>query len=539
MGGYLLSLVSCSVLAVIGWHQRRLHPVTQWSVCALGIAMVWWTLAVFVGWMVAGPDGYPAMSCVVLPFALPAIAALPPALYVLSRALGDMNWWPGAGLLAFLTIEPILVTIAGATNYLHHGVISCSVANPGFGPIFWVHSIYCYLVIGVSVAAIFRELADTSRRIGMVLFVVALAIILTGNAITLASDINRPDTTAAFFGVGVTMLCYAILRHRVLDILRMAKIRVLDLLAEGVLVMDTRERQVHVNPAARAFLYGASPADVALYGPVDAKVIDRFVRLVDVAKEPVVVWNGREIDVRSSAVTHGSEVVGRILTMSDVTDHMRDRRALHEANVALRRRISEVDSLREDLAERVVRDPLTGLFNRAYLDQLVAATMTDPSAPISIALADIDRFKLINDGYGHQAGDRVLIRVAGIIQAYLGAMCAVTRFGGDEILRPSHKPVRATDPNGHCSERSLFVSAANNGWRRRTPPGPQTRNGRRSQINEPREGRSGQRLPAPSRPPRTLPSRSPVPDELPVLEPRALPSTLPSRSPRPPEVLAC
>lgn len=435
IAGYLLSLMACSVLAVIGWQGRRSHPVLYWSVAGLGLSMIWWTMAVLIGRLVFGADGYPAAACVVLPIALPAIAAIPALLLVMSRALCDMAWRPNRVLIALLAVEPIAITVAGITNSRTGAVITCHAQAAGFGPAFWIHSVYCYLLIGLAVASMFRELIDTSRRGGLVLFVISLGIILTGNVITLVSEVEGPDVTAAFFGVGISLMCYSILRHRILDILPMAKVRVLDLLAEGVLVVDVRGRQVHINPAGRAFLLGSSRAIVSTSGPLDPKVIETFLRLVDATSGSTVMWNGREIEVRTSEVTQGTAVVGRILTLSDVTEHMRDRRRLDEVNTALRRRIAEVDSLREDLAERVIRDPLTGMYNRAYLDQLVESLLADPPArAISIALLDIDHFKSINDGYGHQAGDRVLIRVAGLVQAYLGATCAVTRFGGDELL---------------------------------------------------------------------------------------------------------
>lgn len=435
IAGYLLSLVACCVLILMGWRRRRNHPVAQRTVVALGLALAWWTGAVLTGRLIGGPTAYPGINCTILPIALPAIATVPAALLVLSRALSDRAWVPSWTLLALLAIEPVLVTIAGATNGAHHGIISCAAGNAGFGPLFWVHSVYSYLLIGIALATIGRELADTSRRTGLALFFIAIGICLLGNALTLASDTTAPDYTAAFFGIGITLLCYAALRHRSLESLPLARARLLDVLAEGVLVLDSLDRQIHLNPAARAFLIGSSPGDATSVAPVEPATIRGFLRALADARDETVRWNGREIQVRISDMTHGTKVTGRILVLSDVTELMRARRDLDLVNAEQRQRLVEIEALRADLAERVIRDPLTGLYNRAYLDQVVESTFASgPAAPVTVALIDIDRFKAINDGCGHPTGDRVLVRVAGLLQDGLGGRCAVTRIGGDEFL---------------------------------------------------------------------------------------------------------
>lgn len=72
--------------------------------------------------------------------------------------------------------------------------------------------------------------------------------------------------------------------------------------------------------------------------------------------------------------------------------------------------------LYQDLGDRAARDPLTGLPNhRVFHERLEAevARATRHGRALSIALLDIDHFKLVNDAHGHQAGDRVLVEVAG------------------------------------------------------------------------------------------------------------------------------
>ena len=84
-------------------------------------------------------------------------------------------------------------------------------------------------------------------------------------------------------------------------------------------------------------------------------------------------------------------------------------------------------------------DDLTGLFSRrAFLEQfskmLVQAKASHQETPLSLALMDVDKFKLINDQYGHVLGDKVLVTVAQAIREHTGKEALVGRYGGDEFV---------------------------------------------------------------------------------------------------------
>lgn len=87
--------------------------------------------------------------------------------------------------------------------------------------------------------------------------------------------------------------------------------------------------------------------------------------------------------------------------------------------------------------QRSLTDHLTGLHNRRwlcqYLDRLVRRA-TRSTKPVSILFVDLDRFKDINDSRGHLVGDRVLVRVAEIMQSCTRPTDGVFRYGGDEFI---------------------------------------------------------------------------------------------------------
>ena len=112
------------------------------------------------------------------------------------------------------------------------------------------------------------------------------------------------------------------------------------------------------------------------------------------------------------------------------------------------------EQFQRELFERTVRDPLTGLYNRAFfLEQI------DPLAELSAArglgvgvlLLDIDHFKRVNDGFGHDAGDSVLREVAAILRESTRGDDLVARYGGEEFVLAL--PVAAPDQAIERAER--------------------------------------------------------------------------------------
>ncbi|HXM42252.1 MAG TPA: diguanylate cyclase [Bryobacteraceae bacterium] len=96
----------------------------------------------------------------------------------------------------------------------------------------------------------------------------------------------------------------------------------------------------------------------------------------------------------------------------------------------------EAIRLRSQLEEESIRDGLTGLYNRRYLDNLLRPELEQAhrlQMPVSAIMLDIDRFKLLNDVYGHEIGDRALRAVAQTISDTLRRGDIVCRYGGEEF----------------------------------------------------------------------------------------------------------
>jgi len=97
----------------------------------------------------------------------------------------------------------------------------------------------------------------------------------------------------------------------------------------------------------------------------------------------------------------------------------------------------------ETLEEQIIRDPLTGAFNRRFLDKkLDELTRNNRNETFALIIFDIDHFKETNDTYGHLAGDGVLQEFVGILNSSIrvGVGDFVARYGGEEfavVIKPT------------------------------------------------------------------------------------------------------
>jgi len=136
----------------------------------------------------------------------------------------------------------------------------------------------------------------------------------------------------------------------------------------------------------------------------------------------------------------GPRVVNNALVLAAITALS----LVTAVTIELRRVTAEILSLRlkqknEELLEISLRDPLTGLYNRRFLRgwlrQTIARAERECSPrPLILAIIDLDRFKELNDGAGHGAGDEALKKAAAVFLAGLRRADVIARYGGDEFI---------------------------------------------------------------------------------------------------------
>lgn len=167
-------------------------------------------------------------------------------------------------------------------------------------------------------------------------------------------------------------------------------------------------------------------------------------------KGSVTVESGDELEDLAGAV---NRMAGDLLesqtrreqAMRDLADanlHLEARIAertaeLSQLNAALRGEIEERKSAEQQLEKAATSDFLTGLLNRPAMLRLLeqeSGRVHRSTAPFSLALADLDHFKPINDRFGHAVGDQALTRIADLLRSTLRRQDAICRWGGDELL---------------------------------------------------------------------------------------------------------
>lgn len=228
----------------------------------------------------------------------------------------------------------------------------------------------------------------------------------------------------------------------------------LDSLTEGVLVLDLHGRIVLANKGFRQLhrntetsLLARRASDLpwmrtALEGePGEHPWAQALARSEIVTGVPMTIPQGegepRRAVVNASPIVDGQGVArGCLVTFDDVT-------LIERANTDLRGALQELEASRrqiekqnEELKQLAAIDPLSGCLNRrAFYEsaEVVLAKARDERLELCALMCDIDKFKSINDTYGHAVGDLVIQQVAKLLKAALRTQDLLCRYGGEEF----------------------------------------------------------------------------------------------------------
>jgi diguanylate cyclase (GGDEF)-like protein/PAS domain S-box-containing protein len=339
--------------------------------------------------------------------------------------------------MTFLAVLVILMLGTIWTNDLHHlfrhhPYIDCAagpfcILSNDYGVFFYVHASISYFLFLLSLGMMVRSLAITKPivRQQLILLLASLLLpLLTDFLYVLGfSPIPRFNFTPMTFSIVMIFVAIALFRFRLFSIRPLAYDMIIENLRDGVLILDSDNIIVDINPAAQHLL-GVSGTQiigesVEVLHKQMPELVDRFLDVSSIKTEVKVGGEGNEryFDVVISPVNGRiGEDSGRVVTIHDTTERFK-----------LYQKVERLAQI----------DPLTGLFNRRYFfeyGEQEFARAIRYKKDLSLFMLDLDNFKRVNDTHGHAVGDHVLAEIPGILQSNLRRNDLVARYGGEEFI---------------------------------------------------------------------------------------------------------
>ena len=172
-------------------------------------------------------------------------------------------------------------------------------------------------------------------------------------------------------------------------------------------------REEVIGQSLKALIPPSGHATVDAFMPKGALDSDESFEVEMFCKDGSRVW----VEIKATPIRqHSGAIIGFIGVTRDATQRR---------------------EIQEKLREQTIRDPLTGLFNRRYLDESLErelARAKRDNLPLSLLMIDLDHFKKLNDTYGHLAGDEVLKCLGELIRKGARGADLPCRYGGEEFL---------------------------------------------------------------------------------------------------------
>lgn len=364
--------------------------------------------------------------------------------------------WVTRRALTLLYAFSIVFILLQWTNSYHHLVLSSVqlVEQDGFsalkiqrGPVYFVNLAIAYGTVTMGILTLVREALRASH-----LYRNQYRLLLLGCIVPLAFSIfsqldynalGNLDTSPISFGITGVIFAFTTLRTHFMDLIPVARSHLIENMGDGVLVLDAQNRIADLNPAMEVLLAeqpqqllgkcafetfgGWVEKTSAIFGDFELKT---EVRLPSMPSQI--------LDLRMTPLYDKNDLInGRLLVFRDITERKEVEKRLRDANFRLKSQLIEIGILQSQLREQAVRDSLTGLFNRRYLEETLdreLARAARESYPVSIIMIDIDHFKQINDTYGHEAGDIMLKALGGMLMTHSRRGDFACRYGGEEFL---------------------------------------------------------------------------------------------------------
>ncbi len=312
-----------------------------------------------------------------------------------------------------LYIEPYVTHVSGLT------FLSFSK-----GPWYWVNAIYLYGIFAYIVVTFLKVAKEKNiaRRIQSWYMLAAFASPILANFIYLAGlTPMHADPTPLAFAVSGALFYTGFFKYHLFDIHPLARDTIFENMRDAAIVTGEDGIILDHNAAARALFPVLLDSDGGIsIQKLFAGCIGFDAIAANNANPPVISLPDKynapmRLEMRRSAIKRGDKIIGEVYTVIDVTER---------------------ENLQDKLQDLVKFDELTGVANRRHFYELAAVELDRArrhGRPIGFAIMDMDKFKDINDKYGHMAGDEALKLAARLCVETLRSCDVIGRIGGDEF----------------------------------------------------------------------------------------------------------
>jgi diguanylate cyclase (GGDEF)-like protein/PAS domain S-box-containing protein len=349
-------------------------------------------------------------------------------------------------------VIPTAIIILAATNDVHGLIWVDFLAGPPgtnsliyrHGPAFWVSIAFIFSVVAAANALLVIHAIRTQRIYQRQSWIIILASFIPwAGAVIYILGLNPfpglDIVSISFFFNGLLIL-YGVTRGRLMDLIPIACEFVFKNLSNAVIVIDEHQRLLDFNPAAGELLIMSSKdmlgAPLSQLVPFWEKIQDLFNR--ERSTQTEIKYQKLFYGLRVSPVEDQvKRFIGWAVILEDISSRRQAEIELENANRRLNSQLEDINLLQNKLQAQVVRDSLTGVYNRRYLDETLSREIAHASRsgyPLSLIMLDVDHFKKINDQHGHKMGDEVIVAIGQLLQSQTRDSDCVGRYGGDEFL---------------------------------------------------------------------------------------------------------
>lgn len=439
--------------AILSWiilaysYRMRTSPGAYGLIIYTG-ATIWWAITYAVHWLFYAQSG----NYLWLDLTYLGVVGVPVGFLIFSASITNRATWLIPRRSYLLVIEPIITVILLFSDP-YHGLFFGGNRQPGSDVILsggiWyrVNIFYLYSLIGLALLFLIQSYFKSSplqkKQIGIILGGSCIALITNIFVLQRFNPFPDLDLTPMAFSLTSLVYAYGLFIYGILDIIPVARNLVIETMADGVLVVDSDFRIVDVN---HAFIQLLSLQSFEPRGQKINQILPGWEELIrknslgQKAKETLQIHpdNSQFVELQMTSLNdNNSKATGYVLVIRDISDRVNSENQLKRSNALLNVQLEKIAEMQEQLREQANCDPLTGLYNRRYLDLSLNQEIHEAdqmAEEVSIIFFDIDHFKIINDQFGHLVGDEILQSIANILLSTIREGDIACRMGGDEFI---------------------------------------------------------------------------------------------------------